>query len=750
MSGQLKVVGKPIPLRDAKEKVGGSAKYSADIQLEGMLHAKILGSPYPHAKIKKIDISRAEKIGGVVEILTYKNTAGLTYASVEHKPMCVLEQQVRYVGEPVAVVAAETEEIAEEALGAIKVEYEELPAVFDPVEGAKPDAPKLYPEGNIADPVAGEPLIIKWGDVDKAFREADVVVEGMFKTPVHPVTPIEPRACVASWDGKELSAWVSTQFPHRVKEDLANVLGLRFSQIRVISHFMGGGFGGKKQEEYPLMAALLSVRTNRPVKLEYSREEETIVGRRRYSSVENIKLAAKKDGTITAINFETYYDVGAHGNFVGGCLGLLPGAQEYVYKFENANFTVYDVNTNLPTAQPFRGVQFPAYLFGLEQLVDQVAEKVGMDPVEIRLKNTYRSGDITKPFGAELGKFAIEECVNKGIQSAGFREIWQGWGNPAKVEGNKGNKRRGIGLAYGMGWTEWMKEHSSATMKIYPDGTGELISGAQDIGTGCNTTLLQIAAEELGLPLEKIRLITGDTALTPNDWGACGSRTLYCAGTAAKEAAKKAKEALISAVCFKLNVPKADVEYKDGELYVKGKKTPISEVITAPVSGAHKNTATPTAAPLFTSYYAGGAVFHVAEVEVDIDTGEVRILKYTAVQDVGKAIDPLVVEGQMYGGCLQGLGYSLTEELLFDEKGKSLNSDFLDYKIFNSQDAPNIQLVIVESNEPTGPFGAMGVGEHCINPVAGAVANAVYNAIGVRLYEIPMTPERVLRALGKI
>ena len=747
MVRRLKVIGKPFPLRDAKEKVEGSAKYSADIRLDGMLHAKILGSPYAHAKIKKIDASQAKKIEGVADILTHENTAGLTYTSVEHKTMGVLEQQLRYVGEPVAVVAAETEEIADKALQAIEVEYEELPAVFDPVEGAKPDAPKLYPEGNLAGPVAGEPIIEKWGDVDKVFKEADIVVEGTFKTPVHPVTPIEPRVCVANWDGKELSAWVSTQFPHRVKEDLAQVLGLPFSKLRVITHYFGGGFGGKKQEEYPLMVALLSVRANRPVKLEYSREEETIVGRRRYSSVENIKLAAKKDGTITAINFETYYDVGAHGNYVGGSLGLLV-SEFYVYKFENAIFKVYDVNTNLPTAQPFRGVQFPAYLFGLEQLVDQVAERVGMDPVEIRLKNTYRTGDKMKPYGATLSSFPVEECINKGVKASGFRDSWKGWGKPVKAENSK---RRGIGLAYTMGWTGWMEQHASATVKIYPDATAELITGAQDIGTGSNTTLSQIAAEELGLPLDSVKLTTGDTGLTPDDWGSCGSRTLYSAGKAIVGAVQKAKEALINTACLRLNALKKDVEFKDGAIYFKDKRVPLSEVIKEPISGAHKNPTPDMVAPLYNALYVGGPLLHVAEVEVDIETGEITVLRFTAVQDVGKAIDPPIVEGQMYGGALQGLGYSLKEELLFDkDSGRPLNVDFLDYKIYNPQDAPNVQLVIMESNEPSGPFGAIGVGEHCINPVAGAVANAVYNAIGTRLYEIPMTPERVLKALGKI
>jgi len=747
MNMAFKVVGKPVPLRDAREKVTGRAEYSADIKLDGMLHAKILGSPYPHARIKKIDVSQAKKIEGVAEISTHENTPKILFHPVNTKPMYVLDEQVRYVGEPVAVVAAETEEIADEALQAIEVEYEELPAVFDPVEGAKPGAPKLYPGGNIADKVPGQPLITKWGDVDNAFKEADVVVEGTFKTPRQAITPIEPRACVASWDGRELTAWVSTQLPHRVAEDLATVLELPLSKVRVITHYFGGGYGGKKQEEYPLMAALLSMRTNRPVKLEYSRREETIVGRRRYSSIEKIRLAAKKDGRITAIDFEAYYDIGAHGNFIGGSLGLTQ-SQFYMYKYENAIFTAYDVNTNLPTAQPFRGVQYPGYHFGLEQLVDQIAEKLGIDPVEIRLKNTYRTGDTMKPYGAKMSNYAIDECADKGVNASGFWGSWKGWGKPVKAENTK---RRGIGVALSMGWCEWMRHISNATVKLYPDATAELITGAQDLGTGCNTTLLQIVAEELGLPLDKMKLTAGDTRLTPDDWGALASRTVFVAGAAAKEAAHNVKETLINTACLRLNVKKKDFEFKDGEINIKGRKIPLSEIIREPIAGAYHGKPVKHVIPRFAALYPGGAVFHVAEVEVDVETGEITVLRYTAVQDVGKAINPLAVEGQVYGAVVQGLGYALKEELLFDkESGRPLNPDFLDYKIFDFQDAPNIQLVIVESNDPTGPFGAIGVGEHCINPVAGAVANAVYNAIGTRLYEIPMTPERVVKALGKM
>jgi xanthine dehydrogenase molybdenum-binding subunit len=627
-------------------------------------------------------------------------------------------------------------------LEAINVEYEVLPAVFDPIEGARPDAPKMYPAGNTANEQTE-----RGGDAGKAIKEADVVVEGTFKTPIQVEAPIEPRACVADWDGRELCAWVSTQFPHRVREDLATVLGLTLGQVKVVHHYIGGGFGGKKQEEYPFMPALLSMRTGRPVKLEFDRDTETLVGRRRYSSIQKVRLAAKKDGTITAIDFEAYYDVGAHGSFVGGSLALLL-SQFYVYRFENAVFNVYDVNTNLPTAQPFRSVQFPAYHFALEQLVDQVAEKVGMDPMEVRLKNTYRTGDETKPYGAKLSNFAVKECIDRAGEASEFMDKWKGWETPVQTTGSK---RRGIGVGLGMGWTGWMKQRSAATVKINPDGTAELLTGATDLGTGANTTLSQIAAEELGIALDRLKTTTGDTALTPDDYGSCGSRTLYSAGLAIRGAVQEAKKRLIDSVALKLGTKKENIEYKDGQLFVKGARTGLSDVITEPIVGAYHNKPEKTVAPFHPALYVGPALFHVAEVEVDLETGEVEVLKYVAAQDVGRAINPPVVEGQIYGAALQGMGYSLKEELLFDrDSGRALNPNFLDYKVYNPQDAPNVDVVIVESHDPSGPFGAVGVGEHGLTPVAGTVANAVCNAIGVRMHEIPMTPERVLKALGKI
>jgi xanthine dehydrogenase molybdenum-binding subunit len=346
-----------------------------------------------------------------------------------------------------------------------------------------------------------------------------------------------------------------------------------------------------------------------------------------------------------------------------------------------------------------------------------------------------------KPYGAKLSNFAVKECIDRAVETSGFLDKWRGWDTPVETQGSK---RRGIGVGLGMGWTGWMKERAAATIKLCPDGTAELVTGTTDLGTGSNTTLTQIAAEALGIPFEKMRTTAGDTALTQDDYGCCGSRTLYSAGLAIERAAQQAKKRLIDGVAVKLNTRKEDIEYKDGDLYLKGKKIALSEVIVEPIVGSYHNKPEETVAPFYPAFYVGPALFHIAEVEVDTETGEVRVLKYVAAQDVGKAINPSVVEGQIYGAALQGMGYSLKEEFLFDkESGKPLNPNFLDYKIFNPQDAPNVEVIAVESNDPSGPFGAVGIGEHGLTPVAGTVANAV-------MHEIPITPERVLKALGKI
>ncbi|MFQ5761964.1 MAG: molybdopterin cofactor-binding domain-containing protein, partial [Candidatus Bathyarchaeia archaeon] len=615
-----RVVGVSVPLKDAREKVTGVAKYTADIQLPDMLHAKILGSPHPHALVKSISTREAEALLGVKGVITCKDVPRTPFFPHETRQMYTMDDHVRSVGEEVAAVAAESEEIAEEALRLIKVDYEVLPAVFDPVGALKPNAPKLWPEGNLSDPESKH-VLVEWGDPDAAFAKSDVTVEGAFKTQIQVPAPIEPRACVAQWDGSELTAWVSTQWPHAVREDIARVLSLPLSRVRVITDYFGGGFGGKKQDRYPIIAALLAVKTRRPVKLEFTRSQEHTITRRRYSSTARLKMGASKDGTITAIDFEAYYDVGAHGTAIGGSLFFLV-SQFYVYKFPSARFKAWDVNTNLVTAQPFRGVQMPAFHFGLEQLVDALAEKLQMDPAQFRLKNTYRQGDALPPYKAAMSSFGIEEAVNAATQAIGWKNKWRGWGTQSDASGPK---RRGVGFGVSMGWCDWERQSTAASVKVERDGSAVLMIGTQDIGTGSKTTLSQIVADALGISFEDVTIVTGDTKATPHDYGCCASRTLYIGGTAAKLAADEAKHKILELAAPILQASPNQLALRDKKVFPidsPSKGVPIMDILHSSVEGFCLQEPTPTVAPLREALVKGGAVGAVIAILNDPEVTE--------------------------------------------------------------------------------------------------------------------------------
>ncbi len=744
---ELKFVGKSISPRDGFEKVTGQARYAADRNLPGMLYAKVLGSPYPHARVKAIDTAKAAALQGVHAVITCMDAPEISFQPVETRELLPLSKYVRCWGDEIAAVAATSPELAEKAIELIDVEYEVLTPVFDAKEALQPEAPKLYPEGNQSVPTG--PLKEEWGDVNKAFQEAYATAEGAFTTQLHIPTPIEPRACMANWNGKEMDLWVSTQFPHRVCSDVATVLGLPLNKVRVVAPYVGGGFGGKKQERYPVIAALLAQKAGRPVKLEYTREDEHTIARRRYAVIMDVALACDGDGILTGIKFEGVYNVGAYGNPVGGSLLFLL-SEFFVYRFPSGSFTAWDVNTNLMTAQPFRGVQAPAFHFAVEQLIDELASKMNMDPVEFRRKNTYRSHQVTKPFGEILSTYAIEECLDKGKEVFGWDAKWRGW-QPSKPDGGK---IRGVGMATSLGWCDWERQEIGVVVEIQKDGSAILYTGTTDIGTDSKTTLTQILAEELNLSLDKVGLVFGDTSVTPFDHGCCASRTLFLAGLAIKNAAKEAISQVLEMAAMKMDANVKDLYFEDG--FVKSKSSPgaemaVSDILHHSVFGRGTLSKNEEAAPLRSKIYVGGAAAHFAEVEVDTETGEVKLLRLVAVHDVGRAINPAVVENQIYGAATQGIGYALTEELRFDVKAnRYLETNYTDYKILTIGDIPELKAVIVEPGEPLGPYGAKGIGEHALNCTAGAIANAIKNAIGKKMPELPMTPERVLRVLEEL
>jgi xanthine dehydrogenase molybdenum-binding subunit len=615
--------------------------------------------------------------------------------------------------------------------------------VFDPIEAVKEDAPRLWPDGNISDP-EGKPFLLEYGDVEKALREADVVVQGTFKNPMIVHTPLEPHACVASWDGDRLTTWISTQTPHACRNPLASYFEIPVSSVRVISDYVGGGFGGKYVEKYPFIAALLSKKTGKPVKLEFTRQQVHTISRKRYGAISQVKMGAKRDGTLVALDFQCYYDVGACGNAVGGSC-LYWESMPYVYRYRNARFKSWDVNTNLITAQPFRAVELPAYHFAIEQMLDMLAEKLDLSPVEIRIKNTRRTGEILEPYGQVLSDYPIEECIKKTIAAIKWNEKWKGWRKP-QTSTNK--KVRGIGIATSMGWGNWVPDTTSAMVKVEVDGSATLFIGTQDIGTGSKTTLCQIVAEVLGLRIEDVNIVTGDTSATPSDGGCFASRTLVTGGRAAKMAAQDAREKILEKASIIFGVGKEELSIDDRKIFIRKESDgiPISEILTGSVTGAHSQELPEQAAPLRDKVKLGGALAHAAEVEVDLETGKVNILNYVAVHDVGRAINPLVVQNQICGGVIMGLGATISEALVFDPKKRVyLNPDYTDYKILTIGDIPPIQPIIMESHEPTGPFGAKGIGEQPNVLPPAVIANAVYDATSFRVMELPITPENVLK-----
>jgi len=748
---EYSVIGKRSPLKDAAVKVTGKATFTRDMELPGMLYAKILRSPYPHAKVLRVDTSEAEQLPGVRAVLSKNNAPRfkmpVTFGGPRDK--CAFDDKVRYVGDEVAAMAAVSEKVADEALKLIRVDYEELPAVFDPEEAVKPGAPLIHedrPENRAL------PMAVRYGDVEAGFAAADYIFEETFRTQAQRHASMETHCCIASFDmAGNLTVWASHQAPFLLQEVLAEYLDIPLSKVRVIKSYMGGGFGSKLDMLIEHICALLSRMTGRPVKLVLNREEEFSATITRHADVIRLKIGAKKDGTLTAIEAYVLSNEGAY-MYKPGVLGVTAAGLTRSYRCPNVKLEGYAVNTNLSCAGPMRGYGHPQAFFALESMMDMVADKLGIEPVEFRLRNFRGVGDEAIS-GLPITTCGLPECLAKGAEKIGWAR--------RKKPGEVGNaKRRGIGVA---GFTHMtgarpgvVRDYSTAFVKLNMDGTAHLLTGAADLGTGCNTTLAQIVAEELGLTLDDVGVTAGDTGVAPFDSGAWASRTLYMCGLAAKAAAADAKQQLLSRAAERLSVEPKDLEVKGGRVYSKldpGKGLAFKEV-TREASENRQGRALTFLGKASCGNPGFGQSFgaEFAEVEVDTETGQVEVLKIVAALDVGKAINPMVVEGQIEGAIQQGIGYALTENPILDkETGKTLNPNFANYMVLTSVDMPDIEVVLVETNEPTGPFGAKGMSEPPILGVAPAIANAIYNAVGVRLTEIPMTPEKVFKALeGKV
>lgn len=764
----MKSVGVSIDRVDGIKKVTGQAKYVDDMKMARMLYAQVKRSPYAHAKILSIDTSEAEKLPGVKSVITgeyYKKRGGLY---LEDKNFLAVGT-AKFRGEAVAAVAAETLEIAQQAVDLIKVEYEELPAVTNAIEGMKPDAPIIHPDlgsykvAPIFHPIAGTNIShhfkLRKGDVEKGFAESDYVTEHTYYVPHVQHVPIEPHVAVAQYeaDGK-LTVWASCQSPFAVRQALAASFDLPLNKVRVISPYVGGGFGAKAGTTLEgIVIPLSMLNCGRPVKLNYTREEEFEDSYVRQGVHIKIKTGVRKDGKILAEKVEYIWDAGAYTEYGVNIVKAAGLAALGPYDIPNAWADSYCVYTNHPVGGPYRGFGMCEIHFGLEQNLDVVAHEIGISEVEIRRINGLRAGGITGT-GQVLEGSGYQDCLETVIKEMDY-------GTPSVSPSP--TKVRAKGIAGGWKSPSMPTDVASAAIiRMNEDGTFFLMTSGQDIGQGSDTALTQIAAEVLSVDPSKITIRTGDTDHTPYEWQTVASRTTYCAGNAVKLAAEDARDEILDLAQIKMGYGKRDLELRDGFVVHKMHpeiKVPISTFalgLTMPdASGIHgpligkgsfvvpnnmgfdHETGQGTKPVAFWTMGVNGA-----EVEIDTETGEIRVLKMVSCFDPGKVINPKLYDAQVEGAMVQALGTALFEELKLKD-GKVLNKSFVDYKIPTADDMPEMVVKVAEHAEPTGPFGARGIGEPVMVPGAPAIANAIANALGVRFYRMPITADDVLKAL---
>ena len=744
------VINTPIHNIDGIAKVTGRAQYTFDISLPGMLHGKILRSSYSHAKILKIKTRKAKALKGVKAILTGKNTLGVKQGIWRrYKELCdeeiLARSKVRYIGEPVAAVAAIDEDTAEEALDLIEVEYESLPATFEPLEAIKEGAPQLHEH---ADRNINVTRHIEWGDVDEMFKKADYVREDWFKCSSQAHVCMETHCAVASYspEGK-LTVWTSTQSHYYIQVLLSWMLGLRESDVRVISRYTGGGFGSKFElDSAQFCSSLLSMKLCKPVKIVLTREEEFMATKRRTPMFYYLRAGVKKDGQFLAKEARVFTEGGAYTAMGATALYLTGFFQTFPYVWPSYRYDGYRVYTNTAPTSAMRGFGAPQATFSAETQIDLIADELGIDPIEIRRKNAMSPGHEV-PGQAFIQSCGLSQCldkVEKWIQSRG------------KLPPN-----RGIGIAaYGFmsggifNWFNTPYAFSSAIVRINIDGKVDLYVGSQDMGQGSNTTLVMICAEELGVRIEDIRIHMGDTENCPVDLGAWGSRETLMQGNAVKMAASKAKQQIIEFAAAKLSpniVYDLDIKGRWVHLVARPERgisyyDVVKEAIRGkdgqPIIG--RGHYTPHRKGMISPAYSFGV--QAVEAEVDPDTGKITLKNCVTAHDCGQVINPLGVQGQLEGAIAMAAGYGFTEDLPMDE-GKILNPNLVDYKVLRATEMPETEVMEVETYEPEGPFGAKEAGEGLTNPTAGALSNAIYHAAGISIKNLPISPEKVLEAL---
>ena len=714
---RLKSVGRPTQRIDAFERASGKATYTGDVMLPGMLYARVLRSPHPHARIRRVDASKALALPGVKAVISYENctvvwgagsiSGGAQYneeiKKITKHRRYAFNNPVRFVGEPVAAVAAIDRHTAEEALQLIAVEYEPLPFVLDPEEALKPGAPQIWPEGNLSPNARNEfvPIGAKRGNVEEGFASADHVFEDRYSTSFVHNAQMEPRVCVAAWDADKLTVYTPTGGIANCRTDMARDLGIPQEKVRVVCRYMGGNFGNKNQNhDADLIAAVLAKNAGAPVKLELSRKEDFIGVHGRWPTAQYYKVGVKRDGMLQAIQMRGYSGMGPYRKNTGNIAGV------ELYQCPHIETSISPVYTNRTVSANFRGPEFPQGFFGIQSMMDDIAAKLKMDPLEFILKNmTRKAGDQT-PYTT----YSLDECIRRGAEAFDWKKRWK----PQPGSG-PGPIKRGAGVSFmafraGLG-------RSSAVIRVGATGTYSVHVGVTDVGGGAKTTMGLIAAEELGVPLSQIEVVWGDTDRCPYSVGESGSRTTIMTGFAVVEAARDLKK----------------------QIAEKGLPRGTDELIASA-------TPNPTVQGKVRSTFGA----HFVEVEVDTELGRAHVLKYLAVHDCGRIINPLTARSQIKGGATMGIGMALHEDLVYDRRsGSPLSAGYYGARVATHRDAPDIEVLFIESDDGLGPFGAKSMGESSKVPAPAAVANAVFNAIGVRMKDLPITRGKLVAALAK-
>ncbi|MBI2987237.1 MAG: molybdopterin-dependent oxidoreductase [Deltaproteobacteria bacterium] len=753
------IIGRPVPKKDAWLKATGEAKYADDHSLPGMLYGKLLRSPHPHARILHIDTSKAERLPGVRAVATGKDFPGIKYGNLpqtrDYLPLAL--EKVRYIGDEVAAVAAIDEDMAEEALDLIQVEYEILPAVFDPEEAMQPGAPQLH--DHAPDNISSQSAF-HFGDADRGFADSDLIQEDIFETQPVKQGMLEPHACIGLWDNTgKITLWASKQSPYVVWRQLAMGLGIEPGKIRLVQTYIGGGFSGGKQEAMPMdfCAVLLSKKSGRPVKFVHTMDEVLTIGHLRHPIKIWLKTGIKKDGTLLAQHCKIIANGGAYSS-IGQLSMYIPGAMlNLPYRLPNVKYEAYRIYTNNGFCGAMRGHTLPQICFARDSQLDIIAAKLGVDPIEIRLKNAAQPGEVT-PNGFRLTTFGFTECLQRVVEASQWRE-----------KHGKLPRYRGIGIGCGsLVSGARLMGHSSSTaeIKVQEDGTVLLVTGSTDVGQGADTVLSMIAAEVLGVQLDDVRFAMVDTDITPVDPGTFSSRVTFWTGNAVKLAAEDARRQLAEIAAQKLEANPEDLIFRDRQVYLRqqpqrglsfGELVRLAEYrLGRIIMGKGSYTSGEELIDFRTGYgnmspaYTPSAC--VVEVEVDPETGQVTVTGIWGAHDCGFPLNPMLVRGQVLGASVMCIGQALYENLIRTQ-GKVMNPSFRDYKMPLATDVPklaNVEHINIITRDPSGPFGAKEAGEGAATGVIAAVANAVYHATGVRIKSLPISPGKVLFGLKEM